>query len=553
MAIKFTDQNKKPQGFDLWRYVLKPEKNFYFIIVTYACGISLLSLAIPISVQVLVNTVTFAMLLQPLVVVSLLLLSLLVFSGILRGLQDYTIEIFQRHFYARYAWFISERLLNATDKSLCDVYRGDLVNRYFEIVTVQKKMAKLLVGGISLVLQTIVGMLLLAFYHPYFLAFDILLIVLLSLVWILYGQKALDTAIYESKAKYKMAAWLEQVGTLNKFFKSHSCKEHAQERSKKGINNYLQKRKEHFHYLFRQIIFLLVIYAILSALILGLGGFLVMKGQLTLGQLVAAEIVVAVILSGFAKAGTYLESIYDLHAAHDKLTDFLVLIPEEEGDKYIEYKGNIDEAHLSFKNISFDRYRHRYDFDHTFKSGESALVKFDYDSTQSIFLKLIREDIEPTRGKIYLGETDIKNISPGYIRDEVFTISKPAIFEGTVRENITFGLDNVHSAQIMDAVEWVDLDETTSVLENGLDTLLWPKTTILDWFDMIKIAVCRAMLRKPHWVVISSLFWQMPPEWQEKVLKKFKELGVGVIICSNSQDKSSGSFDSEVSFKSGRL
>lgn len=541
----------KPTGFDLWRLILKPEKNFYYITITYACGISLLSLAIPISVQVLVNTVTFAMLLQPLVVVSLLLLSLLVFSGILRGLQDYTIEIFQRHFYARFAWIISERLLNAKDTSLREVYRGDLVNRYFEIVTVQKKMAKLLVDGISLVLQTLVGMLLLAFYHPYFLAFDILLVILLSLVWILYGQRALDSAIYESKAKYKMAAWLEQVANLNKFFKSDSCKNHARKRSQKGIDNFLAKRKDHFHYLFRQIIFLLVIYAILSALILGLGGFLVMKGQLTLGQLVAAEIVVAVILSGFAKAGGYLESIYDLHAGQDKLADFLTL--ELEDDKDALVFDEADDASLELEEIFYQRYNAKYSFAQKFGEKKNYLVTFDYDSTQRIFLQLIHEDIEPAKGKIKLGSYDIKTLRPGFIRDNIYVISKPGIFEGTIAENITFGLDNVHPAEVNEVVEWVELDETTSSCDAGINTLLWPKTSKVDWFDMIKIEVCRAMLRRPHWVVIASLFWQMPPEWQSRVLKKFKDLGIGVIICTNSQGRELLEFDEYISFESKKV
>ncbi len=542
------NSQSKPTGVELWRLILKPEKNFYFITVTYACGISLLSLAIPISVQVLVNTVTFAMLLQPLVVVSLLLLALLVFSGVLRGLQDYTIEIFQRHFYARFAWKISERLLNVKDSSLREVYRGDLVNRYFEIVTVQKKMAKLLVDGISLVLQTLVGMLLLAFYHPYFLAFDILLVILLSLVWILYGQKALDTAIYESKAKYKMAAWLEQVADLNKFFKSESCKDHARKRSQKGIDFYLEKRQAHFHFLFRQIIFLLVIYALLSALILGLGGFLVMKGQLTLGQLVAAEIVVAVILSGFAKAGGYLESIYDLHAGQDKLADFLTLELEDDKDT-LDFNPE-DGPSLSLDDISYQRYNTRYNFNHSFQEKKNTLLTFDYDSTQRIFLQLIHEDIEPTKGKIKLGNFDIKTLAPGFVRDNIYVISKPGVFEGTISENITFGLDNIHPAEVNDVMEWVELDETISSCEDGVNTLLWPKSNKVDWFDMIKIEVCRAMLRKPQWVVMASLFWQMPPQWQSKVLKKFKELGVGVIVCTNSKGRQLVEFDEYVSFES---
>ncbi|MCR9206254.1 MAG: hypothetical protein NXH75_16860, partial [Halobacteriovoraceae bacterium] len=128
-------KREKPKGFNLWVAYLAPEKNFFFVSFIYACMISLLSLAIPISVQALVNTVTFAVLMQPLFVVSLLLLILLIFSGFLNGLQDYAIEYFQRHFYARSSLEVSQRLLNAKESSLKSFYRGDLVNRYFDIMT----------------------------------------------------------------------------------------------------------------------------------------------------------------------------------------------------------------------------------------------------------------------------------------------------------------------------------------------------------------------------------------------------------------------------------
>ena len=536
----------KPKGIDLWRLLLKPEKNFFIVSFTYACAISLLSLGIPISVQALVNTVTFAVLKQPLIVVSVLLLALLVFSGALRGLQDIAIEYFQRHFYARSTFEVAHHLLNAKESGLKTVYRADLVNRYFDIMTVQKGAAKLMVGGFSLILQTVVGMLLLAFYHPYFLAFDIVLVLLLSLVWILYGKGALDSAIYESKAKYKVGSWLEQLANFNKMFKSKKGREAAEEQTEKFVVNYLEKRKFHFYLFFKQILFLLGIYAFLSALILGLGGFLVMEGQLTLGQLVAAEIVVAVILSGFAKSGDYLESFYDLHAALDKIADFIVIEKETLSGVTELSSGNRD---LVFENVTYSRSQKKYTFDASFEMGKAYLLREDSDSTQRVFLGLVHNDFKPERGHIFLGPNDLEGISSDVLRDEVYVIDEAMLIEGTLEENLIWGLENISEAQLNEVLDSVDLSELVQTFEHGKDTLLWPNSSLLCWGEVIRLEMARALLRKPTWVVISSLFQQMPLKLQNAVIKEFKTRGIGVIIWSAGYGDKPEGFEKELFFE----
>lgn len=539
------NKSEKPKGLDLWIEYLIPEKNFFFVSFIYACLISLLSLAIPISVQALVNTVTFAVLMQPLVVVTVLLLILLLFSGILNGLQDYAIEYFQRHFYARSTFEISQRLLNAREGSLKDFYRGDLVNRYFDIMTVQKKGAKIMVGGFSLLLQTLVGMILLAFYHPYFLAFDIILLFLLSLVWTLYGKGALESAIIESKAKYKVGAWLEQMASSNKFFKMSSRKGAAKNYSQKLVTNYLEKRKIHFKYLFRQIIFLLAIYALLSALILGLGGFLVMEGQLTLGQLVAAEIVVAVILSGFAKAGDYLEAMYDLHAALDKISDFSSLEEEDlSGTKIIE-KGD---GKLVFDQVTVQTNYYSYTFHAEFLAGGSYLINEDFDSTQRVFLDLIHGDLKPQRGKIYFGGVDCHTVSPCSLREQLYLVDEPTIIAGSILENITWGIQGVSEAQVNEVLDLVGLSHYIENLPDGVDTEIWPGTSILYWGESIRLEMARVLIKKPSWVVISSLFQQIPIETQKTLLKVFKDNNIGVIVFSTGYSSKPPGFDVELSF-----
>jgi putative ABC transport system ATP-binding protein len=331
--------------------VLRPERSFYFTTIIYSIGVSILSLGVPISVQALVNTVTFGVLLQPLVVLSFVLLALLVFSGALNALQYYIVEIFQRHIYTRITVDMTMKLLNVKFKDLERQNSTKLINRYFDVMTIQKSVTTLLTGGIDIILQTFVGLLLLAFYHPYFLAFDFVLVIFLWLSWVLFWKRAVQTAVYESKSKYEVASWLEEMSRLNLFFKTEKRKRYALEKADTKVLDYIENRTRHFKYSFMQNITLLATYAFMSAFVLGLGGFLVIEGELTIGQLVAAELVVTVILYNFAKSGKYLLSFYDLYAAVDKISVFYDLKSEDNSERFELEKDDLFTFDLDLQDV----------------------------------------------------------------------------------------------------------------------------------------------------------------------------------------------------------
>jgi len=545
------NQPNKATGQELWKKILWPEKNFYFVTFVYAIGTSLLSLAIPISVQTLVNTVTFAVLKQPLIIVSILLLALLIFSGVLRGLQDLTVEYFQRHFYARVTVKIADKILTSTQSSVNSIFKGDLVNRYFEIMSIQKQSTKLLVDGITLVLQTITGMFLLAFYHPYFLAFDLILTILILIMWKLYGKAAIKSSIVESKAKYKVAAWLEQLIYNRNMFFGKSSHNAAISATDDHINLYLTERGRHFSILFKQIIFSLCIYAFMSALILGLGGFLVMEGQLTLGQLVSAEIVVALILTGIAKSGGYLESFYDIYAALDKLEDFEVLQREREVDE-LDENTTIGNGPLIFDNIAISNNKgESYHFHHTFESGNCYHVIIDRDCTQRTLFNLLHAHVHPKTGDIIWGDIPYEDISAMDLREQIYIVDAPRIIDGTLYQNLTWSLSRVTESQLNHAIDSTLLSEKIDHLPQGIETRIWHGSSHLSWGELVQLEFARVILQKPKWVIISSLFNQLRPELQKAILIELKGHGIGVMVLGFSPNEYKHSellFDGHVEF-----
>ena len=186
------------------------ERRELWIVVIYALVLGSVSLAVPVAAQSLVNTVAFGSVLQPLVALTILLLGVLTFAGVLGVLETYVVEVLQRRVFVRVADDFGRRIPSVRADVLDKKFGPELVNRFFDVLTIQKSLSGLLLDGLTIALQTIIGMILLGFYHPLLLAFDVVLVVLLSLVLVL-GRGAVATGLKESSAKYKTAAWLEDV------------------------------------------------------------------------------------------------------------------------------------------------------------------------------------------------------------------------------------------------------------------------------------------------------------------------------------------------------
>ena len=186
--------------------ILKPEASFYWLAAVYGIGISLLSLATPISVQMLINTIASTALTAPLVMLSLSLFSLLLISSLLYALRVHLMELFARRFYARMVAEITLISVYAQNPFFGDAKKSALFNRYFDVVYVQTAIPILMIGGFTTLLQIAVGFTLVSLYHPYFLGFTLVMIALIWIVWIVWGARALRTGVDLSHAKHSTAA-----------------------------------------------------------------------------------------------------------------------------------------------------------------------------------------------------------------------------------------------------------------------------------------------------------------------------------------------------------
>jgi putative ABC transport system ATP-binding protein len=476
--------------------------------LAYSVAIGVLSLVVPVATQSMVNTIAFGTILQPLIILGLVVLIALGFSSVLRAMRTWVVEIIQRRVFVRVVSDAVHRLLRVRIEAFDSGHGPELVNRFFEVVTVQKAGAILLVDGLAIFIQTVVGLFLLAFYHPLLLAFGVLILVSILLILIPLGAGAIPTAINESKAKYAMAAWLEELARFPATFKSSSGAAFALEKANELTGEYLKYRTKHFRVLFRQIIGSYALETIASAVLLAAGGWLVIQRQLTLGQLVASELILALVVSGFAKFGKQLETFYDLLAAVDKLGYLTDLPLESRGEARLTQTGP---AALHFRNVSFS-YEHSAVLNGVslaIPAGSRVSITGVGGEGKSTLLDLLYALRTPTAGVIEIDQHDYRDLALDCLRSQIELVRNVEIFQGTLAENVSLGDANVNINDIRNALEQVGLLNDVLDLPEGMHTVLSTGGQPLSQSQGVRLMFARALVHRPRLLLVDEALDKM--------------------------------------------
>ncbi|HNO79062.1 MAG TPA: ABC transporter ATP-binding protein [Phycisphaerae bacterium] len=499
--------------------LLKPERRELAIVVAFAIGVGVLTLATPVAVQSLVNIVSFGGLTQPLLILAILLLAFLSLAGTIRAFKVYIVELMQRRLFVRVVTDLGFRLPRVRVESFDRNHGPELVNRFFDVLTVQKVGATLLLDGVAVVLQTVIGLLILAFYHPFLLAFDVVLIAGIAIILFIMGRGAIRTAIEESKAKYAVAASLEEIARSPLSFKQVGGPDLAQSRADALAVEYVEARQRHYRVVFRQIVGSLALQALAATALLSLGGWLVINGQLTLGQLVASELIVSIVLASFAKMGQKLESFYDLLAAVDKLGQLLDLPLERNGG---------EEAPTSAKGAELALIDLNYEYPHAanaakginlrVSSGDSVLILGGHGSGKSTLADLIYGLRSPTSGRIELDGVDIREISLDSLRRHMAVVKDVEMIDGTIAENVCMGRKEVTPSDVRDALEAIGMLEEIKGLPEGTATVLNHRGAPLSAGQARRLMLARAIAGKPRLLVIDEIIEALDDEAQVKAM-----------------------------------
>jgi ABC-type bacteriocin/lantibiotic exporter with double-glycine peptidase domain len=493
----------------LWD-LLRPERQDIIVILLFSIINGILLLATPLAVDAVVNNIAFGgqerVYVEALVILGIALFAFLALLAVLRGAQHFVMEIVQRRLFLRMMADLAYRLPRAEMSSLEKTMGPELVNRFFEIVTVQKSSSLLLLEGINVVLGALIGLVVLGFYHPFLLAFDLLLVVALALVVFVMGRGAVRTSVRESYAKHAVAGWLEQIALFPLLFKSRGAAELALRRADLLGREYLASRTAHFRVLLPQIAGLLLLQALASAALLVAGGALVLRGELTLGQLVASELIVGAIVASVAKFGKHLESWYDAMAAVDKL-GYLTDLPieRERGEVPAPRSGP---AAVELKQVTFGYDPSRPLFENltlNFQPGARVAIVSAAGYGASTLLDLPFGLRRPQQGMVLVDGLDLRHWDLAALRQQVALVRGAEIVEGTIADNVRLGRDDVSLDDVRRALECVGLIQAVLQFPDGLDTQLKPGGRPLSNTQRIRLVLARAIIGRPRLLLLDEL------------------------------------------------
>ncbi|MBO6879780.1 ATP-binding cassette domain-containing protein [Winogradskyella sp.] len=500
--------------------LLKLEKRDLLQVVYYAVFSGILALTLPLGIQAIVNLIQGAQVSTSWVILVILVTVGVAFVGILQLMQMRIIETIQQRIFTRASFEFTYRFPKIKMNELRNYYPPELANRFFDTLNIQKGLAKILVDIPAAVLQIIFSLILLSFYHPFFIAFGILLLLLVYVVFNFTAKKGMETSLMESQNKYRVAHWIQEVARAIVSFKLSGKTTLAVDKNDELVNDYLVARESHFRILVLQFIQMIGFKVIVTAGLLLIGGLLVLNQEMNIGQFVAAEIIILLVIGSVEKLILGLESFYDVLTSLEKMGQVV--------DKELEMHngdrpGFKDDFCIELNNVSYNVPNREEDIlknvSLKIHPKSRILVKGESGAGKSSLLRLIGGVIEPTKGKIYLDKYMLSNINLNHYRSHFgMSLADETPFEGTIRENITFGNTEISDEQLMWAIENVGLTQFIKESPQGLNTVLYPEGKQISFSVAKKIVLARAIVDKPQILILEDPLEQFEENEVKKII-----------------------------------
>ena len=510
----------------------------------YAVLAGFVQLSVPIGIQSIIGFVLGASM-----VTSIYVLIVLVVIGVLAGgsmqiNQMKITEKIQQRIFARYAFEFAEKIPSFDLKKIDKYYLPEKVNRFFEVLTIQKGLSKLLLDVPTATIQILFGLLLLASYNIAFIAFGFFLVVILWLMLKLTSNKGLVTSIEESNYKYAVVSWLQEMARVIKSFKYSQGTHFNLLKTDKNVVGYLAARTEHFKVLLFQYRILVFFKVGITASMLTIGIYLLLNQELNIGEFIAAEIVIITVINAVEKLITSLDGVYDVVTGLEKLEAVVESSLEKDGANMAD-----TDLHCLDNGVSIEMI----DLNFEYEEGKRILNKISLNipanstvcvsgqegSGKSSFLKVLGTNYNDFTGAILFNKIPINNYPLGILRNKIGTYSnEQEIFLGTVSENINMGRNNISYDKITETAQKLGIDNFLDKLHNGFQTDVdatgrkFPSTVVK------KILLLRAFVNDPTLLLLEEPWQGLERPTKNAMIDYIisKQHNATVVVASNDND-----------------
>ncbi len=501
--------------------LINVDKKEIFYIYFYAIFSGIIALTLPLGVQAIIGIISSQQVSTSWFVLIVLIILGLSFSGILKILQQSIIEILQQKLFARAAFEFAYRIPRFKMDLLHKFYPPELVNRFFDVLNIQKGLEKVVLDFTTAGVQVFFSLLILAFYHPLFVFFGFIFLSLLIVLFRLTFNPGVDTSIAASNEKYEMAAWLEELARTMGTFKLSGSDDLALNKTNDIVNKYISARQNHFRIIKTQLRAEVIFKIVITATFLVLGGILVVDKQLNIGQFVAAEIIVISLTAAVEKAVYSMSTVFDTLTALEKV-GYVTDIPID-NDKGVDFtkvdcsKG----VKLSVKNLGYN-FSGQTKFSlngvsFELERGEKICISGLHGSGKSTLIDLLCGFYESFEGELSFNDIPVRNIKMTSLQRVIGdNLSQQDIFKASLKDNLTMGKD-VDTTKLVEVCNTFGLMDFIKQLEKGFETMMDPEGRKFPRTVLSKIILARSIIKEPKILILDDFLTNLEGSDKEKI------------------------------------
>ncbi|WP_100075514.1 peptidase domain-containing ABC transporter [Chryseobacterium camelliae] len=527
----------REQGYKLFRYITKEKKdvtNIYF----YAILSGLVQLSVPLGIQSIVSFVMGATMATSIYILIFFVVIGTWLVGFFRLKVMQIIEKIQQKIFVEFSIAFAEKLPRVNLSSTRKYYLPELVNRFFDTQNLQKGISKILLEIPAAIIQILFGILLLSFYHPWFLAFGALVVLSVVIIFNFTLESGIKSSLDESDKKYETASWIEDVAASVKTFKINSETEKHLKGTDERVMGYLDHRTSHFRVLVIQYKTIIAFKVIITLAMLVIGTYLLVNQKLNIGAFIATEIVVLSIMAAVEKLIISLESYYDVIASLAKLTKVTELAEEKNGEIILSQKG--EGIEVEFKDVDFNFNAHVHilqNINFTIRENSITVISGELGSGKSLLLNMMAGFYEPSAGSILFNKIPLKNIDKNKLRTEIGVyLEDMRIIQGTVQENILLGNETSSSEDILRLSEQIGAENISNLFSSGFLTEISETDPEISFSSKKKILLLRALMGNKHLLLLEDPIDGMNEKFKFKMLQhlqNIKHMTTIVIVSQN--------------------
>ncbi len=494
-----------------WR-LLKPDQEEVRNVYIYALFAGLVNLSLPLGIQAIINLIQGGRVSTAWLVLVVIVVIGIAIVGILKIQQMRITENLQQKIFSRAAFEFSYRIPRIRTDVIYNHYGPELMNRFFDVLTVQKGLSDLLIDFSVATTQVLLGLILLSLYHPFFIVFGLILVLLVVLIFVFTARRGMETSLKESKYKYAAVHWLEELARTASTFKLAGKTDMAMQRMDGHVTNYLGARESHFTILIRQYSLLIGFKVLVALGLLAIGGMLVMNQQMNIGQFVAAEIIILFVMSSVEKLVLKMETIYDMLTGLEKIGQVTDLKLDDKFDgSPVALTESTEGMAVQLNNVRFsypgDTKPVLQHVNLTIGVGERLLVTGPNGSGKSTLLYVIAGLYDVQQGSVSYDDLPKGNLGIEDLHSVIGDCLRMGeLFEGTVLENITMGRERATFANVKWATRALGLTEVIRDLPDGFETHLDPTGDKLPRSIVQRLLLARSIADKPRLLLLEDSF-----------------------------------------------